>query len=177
LVNEGSGRNYGLELTLERFFNKNYYYLVTVSLFESKYRGSDGIERNTAFNSNYVINCLAGREFTFGSHSAFTIDLKASIAGGKYYTPIDLNASHIAGETRYNENEAYKSRFDPFLKADFKIGYRLNGKHVSQEWQFYVENFTNHKNILMQSYSKSKDEITSTYQLGLFPMVLYRLHF
>jgi hypothetical protein len=177
LVNEGSGRNYGLELTLERFFNKNYYYLVTLSFFESKYTGSDGIERNTAFNSNYVINCLAGKEFTFGSHSAFTIDLKASLAGGRYYTPIDLNASHIAGETRYNENEAYKSRFDPFLKADFKIGYRLNGKHVSQEWQFYVENFTNHKNILMQSYSKSKDEITSTYQLGLFPMVLYRLHF
>jgi hypothetical protein len=177
LVNEGSGRNYGLELTFERFFSKNYYYLVTVSLFQSKYTGSDGIERNTAFNSNYVVNCLGGKEFSIGARSAVTIDLKASFAGGRYYTPIDLNLSHQAGETRYKENEAFSSKFDPFLKADFKIGYRLNGKKISQEWQFYVENFTNHKNILLQSYSKSKAEVTTTYQLGVYPMVLYRLHF
>ena len=177
LSNAGTGRNYGLELTIERFFSKNYYYLATVSLFQSKYKGSDGIERNSAFNSNYVINCLVGKEFTFGSRSAFTIDIKASMAGGKYYTPIDLNASRLVGETKYLENDAFSSKYDPFLKADIKFGYRLNGKKVSQEWQFYVENFTNHKNILLQSYSKSKDEITTTYQLGAFPMMLYRIHF
>ncbi|NVO20559.1 MAG: TonB-dependent receptor [Bacteroidetes bacterium] len=177
LANTGKGRNYGLELTLERFFNKGYYYLATVSIFQSKYTGSDGIERNTAFNSNYVVNCLIGKEFEFGSRSAVTIDFKSSFAGGRFYTPIDLQASRIAGETKYDEVHAFNSRFDPFLKADIKFGYRLNGKKISQEWQFYVENFTNHKNPLMQSFSKSKNEITTTYQLGMFPMMQYRIHF
>ncbi|MDO8951972.1 MAG: TonB-dependent receptor, partial [Draconibacterium sp.] len=43
LINEGEGWNYGIELTLEKFYHKNYYFLTTVSLFDSKYTGSDGI--------------------------------------------------------------------------------------------------------------------------------------
>ncbi|MGE0021093.1 MAG: carboxypeptidase regulatory-like domain-containing protein [Draconibacterium sp.] len=177
LQNTGTGVNYGLEFTLERFFSKNIYYLATLSLFESKYKGSDGIERNTAFNGNYVANLLFGKEFTLNSKSSINVDLKATFAGGKRYTPIDLNASQAVGEAKYIEDEAYSLQFDPFVKADFKIGYRLNGKKVAQEWIFYVENFTNHENVLMQSYSPSKNEITNINQLGFFPMLQYRLNF
>lgn len=177
LVNDGTGTNYGLEFTLERFFSKNIYYLATVSLFQSKYKGSDGIERNTAFNGNYVMNMLVGKEFNLNKKSAFNIDFKVTYAGGKHYTPIDLAASQIAGETKYDESKAFSMQFDPFFKADIKFGYRLNGKKVSQEWQFYIENFTNHNNVLAQLYSKSKNEINEVYQLGFFPMMQYRLHF
>ena len=56
LINEGSGKNYGVELTIEKFFSRGYYYLVTGSLFNSTYRASDNVWRNTAFNGNYVFN-------------------------------------------------------------------------------------------------------------------------
>ncbi len=179
LVNTGTGTNYGLEFTLERFFSKNIYYLATLSLFESKYKGSDGIERNTAFDGNYVLNALVGKEFTINSRSAFNIDFKLTLAGGKYYTPVDFEASQVAGETKYDESLAFSEKYDPFFKADIKFGYRLNSKKkkISQEWQFYIENFTNHKNILAQTYSKSKNEINNVYQLGFFPMLQYRIHF
>lgn len=177
LINTGTGTNYGLEFTLERTFSRNIYYLATLSLFQSKYKGSDKIERNTAFNGNYVFNVLIGKEFTLSNHSAFLIDFKLTYAGGRYYTPIDLEASEAAGETKYDESLAYSQRFDPYLKADIKFGYRINGKKVSQEWQFYVENFTNHKNALLLSYSPSKNEISQINQLGVFPMVQYRINF
>lgn len=177
LGNTGTGKNYGLEFTLERFFSKNFYYLATLSLFESKYKGSDGIERNTAFNGNYVLNCLIGKEFTVSSRTAITIDFKTSVAGGKRYTPVDFESSRQAGETKYIDYEAFSKQFDPFFKSDIKLGFRLNGKRTSQEWQFYVENFTNHKNVLMQVFSRTKNEVRNTYQLGVFPMVLYRIHF
>ena len=45
LVNNGSGINYGVEMTLERYFNKNYYLLFSASRFESNYVASDGIEQ------------------------------------------------------------------------------------------------------------------------------------
>lgn len=179
LINTGTGSNYGLELTLERFFSRNIYYLATVSLFESKYKGSDGVERNTAFNGNYVVNTLVGKEFTLNSRSAFNIDLKLSFAGGKRYTPVDLAASQAAGETKYDDSKAFSEQFDPFLKADIKFGYRLNGKNkrVSQEWQFYIENFANHENVLAQVYSKSENKVNEVYQLGFFPMMQYRINF
>ncbi len=177
LTNNGTGNNYGFEFTVERFFSRNYYYLATVSLFESKYKGSDGIERNTAFNGNYVVNVLFGKEFTINSKSAFNIDFKMTYAGGKRYTPIDMDASQAAGATKYDETKAFSEQFDPFFKADIKFGYRLNWKKVSQEWVFYIENFTNHNNVLMQTYSPSKNEITNVNQLGFFPMMQYRIHF
>lgn len=177
LQNTGTGNNYGLELTAERFFSKNYYYLATVSLFESKYKGSDGIERNTAFNGNYVVNILIGMEFTINSKSTFNIDFKMTYAGGKRFTPVDLNASQAAGSTKYDESKAYSEQFDPFFKADIKFGYRLNWRKVSQEWVFYIENFTNHNNVLMQTYSPSKNEVSNVNQLGFFPMMQYRIHF
>lgn len=177
LVNEGSGKNYGVELTAERFFSKNIYYLATVSLFESKYNGSDGVERNTAFNGNYVVNVLFGKEFTINSKSALNIDFKLTYAGGKRYTPIDLEASQAAGTTKYDDSQAFSQQFDPFFKADIKFGYRLNLRKVSQEWVFYIENFTNHNNVLMQTYSRSKNEVNNVNQLGFFPMMQYRIHF
>ena len=177
LKNSGRGSNYGLEFTMERFFSKNIYYLGTLSLFESKYRGSDGIERNTAFNGNYVVNLLVGKEFRLNQKSALNIDFKMSYAGGKRYTPVDLKASQAAYTTEYDTSKAYSLQADPFLKADIKFGYRLNGRKVSQEWVFYIENFTNHTNVLMQLYSPSKNEVKSVNQLGFFPMMQYRIHF
>jgi hypothetical protein len=177
LQNKGTGKNHGIELTVERFFSKNIYYLATLSLFESKYKGSDGIERNTAFNGNYVANLLFGKEFTINSKSAFNIDFKMTIAGGNYYTPVDLVASEAAHTTKYDDTKAFSQKFDPYFKADIKFGYRLNWKKVSQEWVFYIENFTNHQNVLMQTYSPSKNEVTNVYQLGFFPMMQYRIHF
>jgi len=135
------------------------------------------MERNTAFNGNYVVNMLFGKEFPLSNRSSLNIDLKATFAGGKRYTPIDLDASQEAGSTKYDNTQAYSLQFDPFLKADFKVGYRLNGKKMAQEWIFYIENFTNHDNILMQIYSKSKNEVTNVNQLGFFPMMQYRLNF
>ncbi len=177
LVNTGNGYNYGVELTAERFFFKNFYYLATLSLFESKYNGSDGVERNTAFNGNYVVNLLFGKEFPINSKSAFNIDFKMTYAGGKRYTPVDLEASQAAGTTKYDESKAFSEQFDPFFKADIKFGYRLNWRKVSQEWVFYIENFTNHENVLMQTYSKSENAVINVNQLGFFPMFQYRIHF
>ena len=177
LVNKGTGRNYGVEFTLERFFSKNFYYLSTLSLFESKYKGSDGIERNTAFNGNYVFNFLVGKEIPLKKNSAINLDFKVTYAGGKRYTPVDIAASKAANTTKYDDSKAFSEQFNPFLKADFKVGYRLDGKRISQEWIFYVENFTDHKNVLLQMYSRSTNQVKNVNQLGFFPMMQYRLRF
>jgi hypothetical protein len=47
LVNKGTGKNYGFEITLERFFNQGYYYLANASIYNSKYKTLENIERNT----------------------------------------------------------------------------------------------------------------------------------
>ena len=98
LVNEGKGRNYGMELTLEQSLNNNLYYILNGSLYESKYTALDGVERNTRFNGNYVFNAVAGKEFPLkGQRKVLGINLRVIYAGGFRNTPVDVERSRQEG--------------------------------------------------------------------------------
>ena len=55
LVNDGKGKNYGIDFTLERYLHNGYYYLFTASLFESRYLGGDDVWRNTRLDRIFAI--------------------------------------------------------------------------------------------------------------------------
>jgi len=177
LVNEGTGTNYGLELTLERFLHKGFYYLVTASLFNSRYSGSDGVERNTAFNGNYVFNALAGKEWKVGEDNAFTADLRVSYAGGRWYSPVDLEASRIAGSEVRDESAAFSSQLTPYFRVDAKVGYRMNGEKISQSISLDIRNISNNQNVFQRGYDAFSRNVETTYQTGFFPMLFYTIYF
>ncbi len=177
LENKGTGQNYGIELTVEKFLSKGYYFLFTASLFDSKYRGADGKIRNTAFNGNYVFNLLGGYERKLGKNLRLTLDLKTVWAGGRRYVPIDLEASIRAGEEMRDWSQAYEDRHNDYFRTDFRVGVRLNGKRASQEWAIDLQNLTGFQSIFMQGYDIHKEEIYTVYQQGFIPMFLYRIHF
>lgn len=177
LINNGKGQNYGLELTLEKFYSKGYYFLVTTSLFKSYFTPSDGIERQTAFSGNYVVNLLGGKEFKFNEKNTLSLDIKMNAAGGKRYIPIDLNASSLAGFAVYDYSHAYENRYPGYFRIDGKIGYILNGKHVTQQWSVEFLNFTNHKNVFTQDYNKATNAIVTNYQTGFLVVPSYKISF
>jgi hypothetical protein len=178
----GRGYNYGLDLTVEKFMDKGFYFLSTLSLFESQYRASDGIWRNTAFNGNYVWNVVSGKEFVLSSENAksrhtLTVDGKLTLAGGQRYTPILLTESRLAGEGVFDRENAFSAQYDPYFRADIRIGYKIAGARFTQEWAVDIQNFTNQQNPFGQSFNAESGEVETTYQLGLFPMFLYRVTF
>ncbi|MEO6037030.1 MAG: TonB-dependent receptor, partial [Saprospiraceae bacterium] len=181
LVNEGTGTNKGLELTVEKFFNHGWYGLATVSVFDSRYKGSDGIERETAFNGKYVFNVLAGKEFRIGSTGRrfLTLDTKLTTAGGRPYTPVNLDASRLAGREILYEERAFTERLDPYFRWDVKLGMRLNSakRKLSQTFFLDFQNVTNHANIFALQYNEVKGNVGRIDQIGFFPDVLYRVEF
>lgn len=182
LVNNGKGTNKGIEFTLEKLFSNNYYGLITASFYDSKYVGSDGIERNTAFNGHYTLNFLAGKEFKVGKskQDAITFDTKITSAGGRYYTPVDLEASKIAGkEVLAGDALAFSERLPNYFRFDFKIGYRLNSKKrkLAQTFSMDFQNLTNQKNVFAQRFNRVNGEINTTYQNGFLPNFVYKLQF
>lgn len=182
LTNAGTGKNYGVELTIEKFFSNGYYGLFTSSLYRSKYVASDGVERNTAFNGKYVYNILLGKEWKLGTtgRSKISTDFKLTNAGGRAYTPIDLEASQQTGrEVLKSGDEVYASNYTNYFRMDFKVGYSINSRtrKLSQSISFDLQNVTNNNNIFSQSYDNFKQSINTTYQLGLFPNLVYKLQF
>lgn len=182
LKNSGTGTNYGVELTIEKFFSRGYYGLITGTFYESKYKGSDNIERNTAFNGEYVYNILVGKEFKVGKEkrNAISIDVKMTQAGGRYYTPVDLAASQAIGQqVLYGDSLAFTARNSGFFRLDVKVGYTMNSKKrkVSQSLFFDVQNVTNNKNVFAERYNPLTNKINTAYQIGFFPNFTYKVQF
>ncbi len=177
LVNNGTGENYGIEVTLEKFFSKNYYFLVTSSLFQSKYSGSDGIRRNTVFNSNYTLTALGGVELNMTKKSTFLTDARVTLVGGRRYIPVDLSASRDAGYSVYDNTDAYKQRLKGYFRLDYKIGFRFNRTNVFHYVVIDIMNVLNTKNIYQKVYNPKTNTIYDVYQYGILPNIFYRLEF
>ena len=178
LINAGTGRNYGLELTLERAFHRGYYFLLTGSLFDSKYVGSDGVRRNTAYNTHYVVNALAGREVAIGRKSnTLTLSGKLTTTGGKYITPLDYDASTAARTPVYRTDRAFSEQQVPYFRADVKVSYKINRAHLTHELALDLQNVSGHKNVFQQAYNPRTNTIGTAYQQGFLPVPFYRLTF
>lgn len=177
LVNNGSGRNIGAELTIEKFLKKGKYLLTTLSIFDSKFTGSDNIERNTAFNGGYVFNVLAGKEFKINDKHTIALDLRVTSAGGRRYTPIDFNASLLKGEEVRIANRAFELQYPNYFRTDLKITYRQNFRRISQEWFVDLQNISNHKNVFQEIYNPTQNKVITQFQIGFFPNINYRINF
>jgi hypothetical protein len=181
LQNAGNGYNYGLELTVEKSLDKGFYFLVSASLFESKYKASNGKWYNTAFNSNYTLNVLGGYEIRFGSEtsktkSALTLDGKVVLNGGARYTPILVQESVILGEEIRDFSQANEAQYPLYAKLNVRIGFKLIGKKLTQEWAMDFQNLTNRRNIFLQEFSPYTGGIRTTYQTGFLPIMQYRIY-
>ena len=186
LINKGLGRNYGIELTLERFFDKNFYYLLSISLYNSKYKALDGIWRNTQFNNNYLVNLLFGKEFSnLGSNNnqSLSINGKIFLGGGKRYIPLlrDENGNvnvDPASNTYWDYKEAYNNKIDNLFQLNISVSYKYHTANVTHEIFLDLMNITNNRSRISEYYDGSKPNKTGYLsQFGFFPNLMYRMYF
>ena len=179
VVNEGTGQNVGIDLTLEKFFSQSYYFLATGSIYDSKYTPADGKSYNTAFNGNYQLNLLGGKEFKVGKkkNNILGFNGKFILSGGRRQFPIDLAASRTEGRTIYRWDQPFGARVGTYHRFDLGVSYRINSAKMTHSIMLDIQNVTNRLNVFNNYYSASAQNIVSNYQTGLFPVFNYRLEF
>ncbi len=177
LINNGTGRNTGVEFTLEKFLGNRYYFLATASVLDSKYEGSDGITRNTTFNIHYNLNALFGYELPVSERSAINFNIRTVTAGGRRVIPHDEEKTLEEGEDVYNLDEAYELQLADYFRLDTRVGYKLNGNRASHEIAVDLTNITNRPNEYSQQYNSETNQIETTYQQGFFFIIYYRVRF
>jgi len=179
-VNKGTGRNYGLEMTFEKFFDKQYYFLLTASLYDSKYKAFDKIERHTRFAGNYAINALFGYEWKFGARKLLSVNTKLAYIGGKREVPLNyelVNDSDDEYDYVFDYTYAYEKRLPDYFRLDLNINMKTNYKRHSLEWFIELVNLTNHKNIRAKYFDSHNNSIEYIYQYGFMPIVGCRVYF
>lgn len=182
LVNEGTGTNYGVEFTLEKFFSKQFFFMYTASVFDAKYTGSDGITRDTDFNTRYAMNLLGAYEFSLGPKQTLQIGTKVTMAGKRWFTPIDTIASALENEEMYIDSMRNTQQFSTaYFRLDVRVVWKYNAKKVTHEIGIDLINLTDQQNILGLTYSPSstpgKSPVQEQYQLGFLPLFYYQIDF
>ncbi len=182
LFNNGTGRNYGVELTLERFLHNNFYYLATLSLYQSEFSVDGDAYFNSLFNGNYVFNALAGKDFMLGKdkQQQLGVNVKATFFGGQRFTAIDLPKSRAAGYTIYSTTP-FTERIDDYYRFDIGINYKINRRHSTHTISLNVQNITNRLNERSRNsfYDAVADRVVvrKSTQAGLIPVLKYTVSF
>ena len=178
LTNDGTGKNYGIEFTLERFLNNNFYFLITTSLYESKYKGYNSTkERNTAFNGNFAINALGGYEFPIRKYNSIMLGFRTTYAGGRPYVPYDVDETILRQEEILDWSRAYESRQENYFRANLRIAFKRNKPKFSVEMAMDLQYRTNYTSVYERRIDPLTGEIHYNYKMALYPMASYRIQF
>jgi hypothetical protein len=185
LLNEGTGRNMGVEMTLSRAFREGWFMLLTASVFDAKYEGADGVSRNTDFNGKYSWNFLASKEWKLSPSLGLVTGLKATMAGGRWYGPVDDDASLEQREIIFIDQDRNTQQFDDYFRLDIKTNLTWNRPETTHELGIDFVNILGTENILKLTYAPDEMDVNDPnyspvrkeYQLGFLPIFFYRLDF
>ena len=190
LQNTGDGYNYGLELTVQKYFDKTFFFLFSGTVYNSQYRGSDLVWRNTSYNGNYIVNLLGGKEFKVGERSIIGIGGKVTAAGGRRYGLVDIQTSTDMKEIIFQDSMFNDLQFRDYFRADLKISWRKNADRVTHEFGLDLVNILGTRNLLTLAYRPPLTPADFTAQqngtflpysektqLGFFPIFYYKIDF
>jgi outer membrane receptor protein involved in Fe transport len=178
LINKGRGNNYGLEISVDRSFGNNFYYIINGTVFNSSFGVGEGEARNTAYDGNYSIHALCGKEFEIsGKKNRVGINVKITQAGGRRYVPIDIERSINEKRQVHNWDEAFDHQLPSYFRADLQIVYRINRPRYTFEWRLDIQNVTNHRNAAWYYYDASDDRVKLKNQVGIVPLLSCRIDF
>ena len=176
LVNKGKGRNYGVEMTVERFLTDDYYFLITGSVFSSRYKGGDGIWRSTRFDRGYTLNGLFGKEFRLGEDNLLGINARGVITGGARQSPVDVSTSLSREEVFYDEIQAFSVQDPTLFILDLSLTYRRNHARYSGVWALQIKNVLGAKEIY-RDYNFSTRTVERVEEGFPLPVLSYKIEF
>ncbi|MFN8165002.1 MAG: TonB-dependent receptor [Bacteroidia bacterium] len=180
LTNSGIGENKGLELTVEQFLHRDLYFLLSASIYDSKYKAANGNWYNTRYNGGFSVCLTGGKEFKTGEgfgHRTIGINIKTLYSGGLRSTPINFEASLGAGEAKYNFSDSYALQAPDYFRTDFKISVSRNRKRSTTTWSLDIQNLTNRKNYGGEYYDPQTSKIKIYYQTPMIPVLSYKVDF
>jgi len=180
-IESGTGTNVGIDLTLEKFFSRGHYYMLTGSLYDSKFKAPNGNTYNTRFNGNYMLNLVGGKEWSMKKKKrkerTFGVNSRLVIAGGRRQTPLDREASLRANKAVLDTQNIYSLQGATYARVDIGLNITTNRAKSSHSIRLDIQNITNRENVFAFDYSDVTLEKKVETQTGLFPFLNYRIEF
>lgn len=179
LENYGTAYNKGVEITLEKNLSKGFHFLLTGSLYESKYKNMTGEWLNTKYNGNYASNGIISKDFILGRarQNIIRVNTRYIFFGGMRYLPIDREQSIAEGRQVRIWDNGFTEKASDYFRVDLQIRYISNRLKFTSEVGLDIMNLTNHQNLLYEYWDRSIYDFRNEYQNPLIPIIKYRIQF
>jgi len=196
---DGEARNYGLELNLRRYLEKGFYLLANSSIYQSEYRNNSSAYlqtfgnndwRDSHFNGKYVFNTTAGKEWRkerkVGKVKLWGLNGRVVVMGNLRQIPIDATLSQSEGitvpqYTSLNGNErvdpAFSLKSSTYFRLDTRLYFKWNTAGRNNTFALDIQNASNQENAGFFYYDHLQKQVLEKKQLGIIPILSYRVEF
>lgn len=181
LVGVGTGTNYGIDISLEKSFDAGSFFMISSSIFRSRYTDVEKVEHSTAFDSGFSANAMFGKEWTLRRGAVLQLGGRLIYNGGQRLTPLKEGAviSRYALEAPLDENRPFTDKIDAYFRPDARIALRKNKKKSAYTLALDIQNVMNRKNVdaLSRKYDPDKNDWVYRSQSGLTPLLSFQIDF
>lgn len=179
LENKGKGLNYGIDITFEKYISQGYYYLLTASLFNAKYKGGDNVWHNSRYNRNYAFNLLMGKEWMIGKNKQkiLSANVRFTFQGGDRYSPINESQSIMEQDVVYDESRAFSKQLPAAFIAHTSLSYKINRHGKAHEFALKVINLTGYKDFYGHRYNFFTQRADQNKESIVIPNISYKFEF
>ncbi|MEM8524722.1 MAG: TonB-dependent receptor [Bacteroidota bacterium] len=179
LENGGDGRNIGVEINFQKILTDNYYILTNATVFDSRFNldnpFSSGLD--TRWNSNYIFNFTGGKEWKKQKETQqriFGVNLNVAYLGGFREQSINLAFSRSEERTIFRGSQFTQNQAD-YFKTDLRLYLKRNKAKYNTTLALDIQNVTNQQNVAFNYYDVIQEEVVTKYQLGLIPILTWRI--
>jgi len=150
------------------------YFILSGSRYEAKcYNGPTYL--NNRFNTKFTSSLLAGKEWNKKNRS-FGVHARVLYLGGVRQPLIDLALSQQVGTTIYQEQLGYL-RLPDYFRTDLRVSWRKNKPGYTRTLSIDIQNVTSQQNTAFTYFDTFLQKETTKYQLGIIPVLAYRVDF
>ena len=182
LVNEGAGRNYGIDLTLERYLKDGLYGMLTATLFKSEYRDAQGEWHHTRHDRGWITNILGGKEWMVGKSrkNVFGLNGRLTLMGGDRYTPMVPGTTYEDVAKRPDRTipqdgaNPYSQQMNMNVGYAFSVKYTINKRHTSHH---FILEYLQMRSFHGQTFDIRTHDLVDKFTSLTFPNIAYRVEF
>ena len=182
LVNEGVGRNYGIDLTLERYLKDGLYGMLTATLFKSEYRDAQGVWRDSRHDRHYITNIVGGKEWLLGKghKNIFGFNGRLTLMGGDRYAPIPEGTTFEDVMMRPDKSipedgaNPFSAQKGMNVGYAFSVKYTVNKRHNAHH---FILEYLQMRTFQGQTFDLRTHEIVDKFTSLTFPNIAYRVEF
>lgn len=174
----GTGRNTGVELSMDRSFERGWFLRVNGTVFQSSYTDRQGEELDTRWNNQWMANAMGGREWRKAKEDrvrTWGVSGRVFAMGGQRYSPFAVQDRGFP--VPVPTGPPFSAQANDYLRADLRVYRKMDRGGRTGQWALDLQNVSNTRNEAFRYFDRRQGAIVTKYQLGLIPNLSYRIEF